>query len=215
MALNSAPIRNLPHRRALFGQAVCAAALAMAARPAFAQGGADAAADFVRTNIQRGFDILNDASLDADQRKARFAEFLLGLTDIRRVALFLLGRYRKGASSDQIDAFVQAFRDYSTAVYQSYFAQYAGQTLTVTGTQERAPGDDIVRTRLSGGGSDPMEVDFRIRSDGPKPVLVDIAVAGVWLALAQQAEFTAVLSRSHGDIAALIAHLHAAAAQYR
>jgi phospholipid transport system substrate-binding protein len=184
----------------------------MTAGPAFAATGAE---DFVARNIQRGFDILNDASLSAAERRTRFAAFLLDLTDLRRVALFLLGRYAQGAGAGQVDAFVAAFRDYSMAVYQSYFAQYAGQTLKVTGSRQRAPGDDIVTTTLSGAGTAPMEVDFRVRSDGAKPVLVDIAVAGVWLALAQHDEFAAVLSHSNGDIAALIKHLRDAQALLR
>jgi phospholipid transport system substrate-binding protein len=175
---------------------------------------ADAAEKFVADNIQRGLDILNDKTLDVAQRRARFAEFLLALTDIRRVALFLLGNYAASAPPAQVDAFVDAFRAYSLAVYQAYFTQYAGQTLRVTGSRERAPGDDIVRTALSGPGTAPVQVDFRIRSDTGKPVLVDIAVSDVWLALAQRAEFAAVLSRSHGDISALIRHLQDTAAQY-
>jgi phospholipid transport system substrate-binding protein len=184
----------------------------MAGSRAFA---ATEAEDFVAQNIQRGFDILNDAALGAAERRTRFAAFLLGLTDLRRVALFLLGRYAQGVSAAQIDAFVAAFRDYSMTIYQSYFAQYAGQTLKVTGSHQRAPGDDVVTATLSGAGQAPMEVDFRVRSDGAKPVLVDIAVAGVWLALAQHDEFAAVLSRSNGDIAALIRHLRDTQALFR
>jgi len=204
------------HRRAVLAAALALPMLgASRALGAAASDAASGAEQFVAQNIQRGLNILNDTSLGNDERRARFAEFLLGLTDIRRVALFLLGQYGTSASASQVDAFVDAFRDYSLAVYQSYFAQYAGQTLRVTGSRQRAPGDDIVSTTLTGPGSDPVEVDFRVRSDSGKPVLVDIAVAGLWLALAQRAEFSAVLSRSHGDISALIGHLHDTAAQYR
>jgi len=204
----------LLQRRTMIAAALAAAPLALTARRALA---ATAAESFVAANIQRGLDILNDASLSAADRRTRFAAFLMGLTDIRRVALFLLGKYAAGASAEQVNAFVDAFRDYSLAVYQSYFAQYAGQSLKVTGSRERAPGDDVVATTVSGAAAsgNATEVDFRIRSDGPKPVLVDISVAGVWLALAQRDEFAAVLARSHGDIAALIQHLRAAEAQYR
>jgi phospholipid transport system substrate-binding protein len=196
-------------KRRTFIATAPAALLALTAKQAAA---ASAAEDFIARNIQRGFDILNDTSLASAERRSRFAAFLLDLTDMRRVALFLLGKYAAGASAAQIDAFVDAFRDYSLAVYQSYFAQYAGQTLKVTGSRQRAPGDDIVSTTLTGGV--PTEVDFRVRSDGAKPVLVDIAVAGVWLGLAERDEFASVLARSNGDIGALIAHLRAAQAQY-
>jgi ABC-type transporter MlaC component len=60
-----------------------------------------------------------------------------------------------------------------------------------------------------------LEIDFRVRTDGAKPVLVDLGVAGLWLAIAQRDEFGAVLAQSNGDVKALAAHLRARAAQYR
>ena len=82
----------------------------------------------------------------------------------------------------------------------------------MTSSRERAPGDYVVAANLTGNGTAPMEVDFRVRTDGAKPLLLDIGVAGVWLAPAQQAEFLSVLSQNNGDINALSAHLRAAQA---
>jgi len=184
--------------------AVCMTSPAWAVNPAEA---------FVSGNIQAGFDILNDPAASVVQRRERFAAFLLGLTDVRRVALFMLGRYADGASQADLDAYVAAYQDHVQSVYQSYFARYAGQSLHVMSSRERAPGDYIVITNLTGNGAAPMEVDFRIRTDGAKPLLLDIGVAGVWLAPAQQAEFLSVLAQNNGDIKALSAHLRVAQAQ--
>jgi phospholipid transport system substrate-binding protein len=177
--------------------------------PAFAPQAwaANSAEDFVSGNIQAGFDILNDQSLAATARRDRFASFLLGLTDARRVALFLLGRYTNGASQDDLDAYVTAYQDYALSIYQAYFQLYAGQTLRVVSSRERAPGDFIVTTRMMGQPNVAMDIDFRVRTDGAKPLLVDVAVAGVWLALAQRDQIQAVLAQNNGDIKALIAHL--------
>lgn len=183
---------------------VCIASPAWAANPAEA---------FVSGNIQAGFDILNDPAASAGQRRERFAAFLLGLTDVRRVALFMLGRYADGASQADLDAYVAAYQDHVQAVYQSYFARYAGQSLHVMSSRERAPGDYVVTTNLTSNGAAPMEVDFRVRTDGPRPLLLDIGVAGLWLAPAQQAEFLSVLAQNNGDIKALSAHLRVAHAQ--
>ena len=125
----------------------------------------------------------------------------------------MLGRYADGASQADLDAYVAAYQDHVQSVYQSYFARYAGQSLHVMSSRERAPGDYIVITNLTGNGAAPMEVDFRIRTDGAKPLLLDIGVAGVWLAPAQQAEFLSVLAQNNGDIKALSAHLRVAQAQ--
>jgi phospholipid transport system substrate-binding protein len=170
---------------------------------------ANPAEDFVRSNIQAGFDILNDQSLAPVARRDRFASFLLGLTDARRVALFLLGRYADRQSQEDLDAYVAAYQDYALSIYQAYFQLYAGQTLRVVSSRERAPGDFIVTTNMVGQPNLAMEIDFRVRTDGAKPLLVDVAVAGVWLSLAQRDQIQAVMAQNNGDIKTLIAHLRA------
>ena len=191
------------HRRHLL---VGAVALALP----FASGAraSNPAEDFISGNIQTGFDILNNRNLSATERSQHFASFLLGLTDLRRVAVFLLGQYASGASPADLDAYVAAYQDYVLSVYQAYFARYAGQTLRVRASRERAPGDYIVNTDMTGA-SQPMQIDFRVRTDGAKPVLVDFAVDGVWLALAERDQFISVLAQNNGDIKALTAHLRA------
>lgn len=201
---------NFMHRRTLlFTGAV--GALAFAAPPAFA---ANPAELFVSQNIQRGFDLLNEPGASVDERRSRFAAFVIGLTDVRRVAVFLLGRYAGAAAPADVDAYVAAYQEYVQAVYQSYFALYAGQNLRVIDSRERAPNDYVVRTNVTGGNSAPLEIDFRVRTDGAKPVLVDLGIAGIWLAIAQREEFGAVLAQSNGDVKALSAHLRARTAQY-
>lgn len=178
-----------------------ATGLAQAATPAEA---------LVADNIHTGLEILNDGKLSAEDRRAQFEGFLLGVTDLKRVAVFTLGDYSAKASAEDRDAFARAFQRYAVAVYQSYFAKYAGQTLKVTGSRQVGAGDDVVTTTLidpSDRSGRPLEIDFRVRSDGAKPVIVDFAVAGVWLAPAERDEFTAYLGQHGGDVKALIAYL--------
>jgi len=173
------------------------------ATPAMAQ---NAAEQFVDGNIRTGLNILNDSSLDPQTRAARFEAFLLANTDLNRIALFTLGNAQ--ATPRQREAFTAAFRDYAVATYRSYFRNYSGQSLRVSGSRQNAPGDTIVRTELQDPGARrSLEVDFRIRTDGPKPVVVDIGIAGVWLALTQRDDFAAFLGRNNGDVAALTAYL--------
>jgi phospholipid transport system substrate-binding protein len=172
--------------------------------PAFADPAA--AQNFVATNIQQGFAILNDKTLSVGERRARFADFLLGITDERRVALFLLGAAASSTAPADIDAYLAAYHDYVLSVYRTYFALYSGESLKVISARERAADDTIVVTNVVGG-STPLEIDFRVRTDGGKPVLVDVAVAGVWLIIAQRDQFRAVLAASNNDVKALTAHL--------
>jgi phospholipid transport system substrate-binding protein len=170
---------------------------------------ASPAEDFVATNIQAGFNILNDGGTAPAERRQRFADFLLGLTDVRRVAVFMLGRYAAGAAQSDLDGYIAAYQNYLVSTYQSYFQLYAGQSLKVVSSRERAAGDFIVTANVVGQSGAPLDVDFRVRTDGAKPVLVDVAVAGVWLALAQRDQFLATLAQNNGDIKALTGHLQA------
>jgi phospholipid transport system substrate-binding protein len=194
-------------RRAVL--ALLMAGVGLAAVPATAAPPAEA---FVQTNISRGLGILNNRSASTEQKRVQFETFLLGLTDMKRIANFTLGSYRRTASQQDQDAFAAAFQNYAVAVYQSYFSKYSGQTLKVTGSQERAPGDTIVQTQLldpnDQSGQAPLEVDFRILQDNGKLVVIDFSVAGIWLALEERDQFSAFLGQNNGSIPTLVSHLH-------
>jgi phospholipid transport system substrate-binding protein len=194
-------------RRAVLALAVLAAAPLLMTRPAAAaQSVAEA---FVDVNIHKGLDILRDKKLSTVQRRDQFETLLLGLVDVRRIALFTLGQYRRTAPPEDIESFVGAFRNYAAAAYQSYFARYTDQVLKVTGSTERNPTDFIVQTQLIDPGSNqtPAEVDFRVRTDTGKPVLVDVAYQGIWLSLEERDQFVAFLGQNNGNVRTLIAHL--------
>ena len=194
-------------RCAVLVMAVLAAAPLLTIRPAAAA--QNPAESFVDENIHKGLDILRDRKLNTVQRRDQFETLLLGLVDVRRIGLFTLGQYRRTAPPEDIDAFVNAFKNYAAAAYQSYFARYTDQTLKVTGSTERSPTDFIVQTQLIDPGSNqqPAEVDFRVRTDTGKPVLVDVAYQGIWLSLEERDQFVAFLGQNNGNIRSLIAHL--------
>ena len=193
-------------RRAMLVSATLAAPL-LAAGPATAA--ANVAESFVDDNIHKGLSILADKKLSLTQRRDQFETLLLGLVDVRRIALFTLGQYRRSAPPDDVEAFVNAFKNYAAAAYQSYFSKYTNQTLKVTGSTQRNPTDYIVQTLLMDPNSSqpPAEVDFRVRTDTGKPVLVDVAYQGIWLSLEQRDQFVAFLGQNNGNVRTLIAHL--------
>ena len=204
-------------RRTFLVSGVALCGLMMGALPAAAA--ANPAESFVQDNIHKGLELLNNKSLSVDQRRAQFSEFLLGLTDMKRIADFTLGQYRRGASPADLAAFDTAFQNYAIAVYQSYFARYAGQTLKVTGSQARSADDFIVSTQMidpnDHSGQAPLDVDFRVRTDAGKPVVTDFSVAGIWLALEERDQFTSFLGQNGGNINTLISHLNELTKQFR
>jgi len=194
-------------RRALLVMAILAAAPLLTVRPAAAA--QNVAEAFVDDNIHKGLDILRDKKLSVVQRRDQFETLLLGLVDVRRIGLFTLGQYRRTAPPEDVEAFIGAFKNYATAAYQSYFARYTNQLLKVTGSTQRSPTDFIVHTQLidPSTSQQPAEIDFRVRTDAGKPVLVDVAYQGIWLSLEERDQFVAFLGQNNGNVRTLIAHL--------
>ncbi len=208
-------------RVSLLPQAIAAigALLMLAIAPAHAQT-ATQAENYVQQNIEKGLQILNNQAAPDMQRRQQFRSFLLSLTDVQRIAKFTLGNARRTATPAQQQAFDDAFKDYAISIYESRLSKYSGQTLKVTGATARAADDYVVNTTLvdpndADSRRNPLQVDFRVQMENGHFVIIDVAVAGVWLALEERDQFAAFLNEHNGDVGALARHLQGLAADLR
>jgi phospholipid transport system substrate-binding protein len=205
----AAPAHKL--RRALHLAALGLVLVLAAAFTAAPAGAKTPVEKFVQVNVDKGMDILNDKTLSENVRRTKFRDLLLGLADARRTALFTLGAARRTTSAHDIDAFVDAFKEYAIAVYQSRLSAYSGQTLKVTGATERAPGDYVVTSVLvnpnASSDAQPIHINFRIDNEKGSFKVLDVSVVGVWLAIEERDQFTAFLSQHNRSVPALTKHL--------
>jgi phospholipid transport system substrate-binding protein len=194
------------------------AAVVAIAMPFAAARAATPAEEFVQTNVQKGLTILNSGG-SKEQKRDEFRNFLLKLTDLKRIADYTLGPVKNSTSPADLAAFEDAFREYAFAVYESEFQKYSGQTLKVTGSIERKPGDFLVSTVLidprAQKGSDPITVDFRIFGTPGHFTVADIIVLGLDLAITEQDDFSSVLAQNNNSVKALTANLKERASRVR
>lgn len=194
--------------RLMFAILVLAAGSTVFPAPAQA---ATPAEQYITDNVQKGLTILTNAQLSKDQRRTQFQGFLLALTDIKVMADYTLGQYRRSASPGDLTAFDDAFKDYALAVYQTYFNKFSGQTLQVTGSYPLAADESVVKTVMidpkKPNDPKPVQVNFRVINKNGRMVVIDFSVEGVWLREMERSEFTSVLGQNNGDIPALIASL--------
>ena len=179
----------------------------------------ETAENFIQESIGRGYEILNSTTLSDEERAAQFRNYMLVLTDMRRIALFTLGPYANRASPIETDSFVEAFTDYAVAVYEVLLSKYKAQTLTVVASIDRSADDSVVIANVS----DPVnpnapiiKVALRVRSSANgDPIIIDIQVEGVWLAINQRADFTSYLQQHAGNVPDLTTYLERQARQIR
>src|SRR3569832_425573 len=103
---------------------------------------------FVQNRVDAGVKILQDSSKSESERHTQFREFLLHLMDMKRIAMFTLGSWRKNAAQTDIDEFTDAFRQIAIANYDARIGSYGGQTLKVTGSRENAKDDYVVASKV-------------------------------------------------------------------
>lgn len=184
------------------------ATMALAVLPARA---ATPVETFVQQNVDKGVQILKDKTLSDEERRKEIRDLLTNVIDTGKVGLFALGAARGNASQVDLDAYIEAFRAFVTASYESQLDEYGGESLRVTGSVERVPGDEIVTAVLvdpaDPADNNPVQIMFRVLDENGKFSVVDASIAGVWLGLAQRDDFGGFLGQHGGSVPALTDHL--------
>jgi phospholipid transport system substrate-binding protein len=163
---------------------------------------------FVQAQGQRLVSILYDKSLSDAGRLQAFSAAVDEIADVPRITRFVLGKYARSITPAQMQRFAPVFESYAQDVYRQRLSDFQADTLKVTGSLALKPGDVVVKTTMSGGeAKDPVAVSFRVLGSGSSWKVADVEVAGVWLAITQQADFVSTIDNHGGNIDALTSRL--------
>lgn len=200
------------------------AAAVMSAASALADARSEA---FVAQYATQAITILNDETMPLADKKVQFRTIVNQVTDADRIARFVLGAYRslqrnphyndEATLTADIDEFAEIFKEYAIGIYESQLGEYRGEDLLVLGSTDRAvransplTSDVIVHTEVTGGSQDePLPVNWRVQNRDGDIRVVDVEVFGVWLAINQREEMTAIIGDANGDITAATVALRA------
>ena len=176
---------------------------------ALAQAPRDAGAEqFVQTQAQRVISLLSDKSQASADKIRTFRGIVDEVADVPRITNFVLGKYGRTITPAQRDRFAKVFRQFAQNVYESRLGDFHGETVKVTGSVVRKPGDVVVATTISGGKlSQPVQASWRVLGGGSSWKVVDVQVSGIWLAITQQQDFVSTIDNAGGNVDVLIAQL--------
>lgn len=184
------------------------ALLAFTALPAFADATTE---EYVRTNANDVLASLNAPGLTTAERRERFQAYMDEFTNLDAVAKFVIGKYSKRFTPEEMDAYLATFRAYALAVYEFYFNEYRGRDVKVMGSTDRNARDSIVDTEIVRSDGQELEVRWRVLNRGGTYQVVDVALNAegnlIWLAIEQQAQFLSILDQNNGSVDALNAKI--------
>lgn len=190
----------LARRRVLQALRLTPLALLLGGRRAAAAISADAAQRMIQDVGAEVLAVLRDGALDNQQKFDRLVALLDGPIDLEIIARLILARHWRSASEAQRSEYVALFRAFALDNLASRLHVYDGQDFEIVGAQAVNERDAVVATRVTGGGRQPLKVDWRVRElDDASLVAIDVIVEGVSLIVTQRSEFSSVIERRGMD----------------
>lgn len=183
--------------------AVAGAGLGVAAPRATAQTvlpavSADSARATVKETSEKVLQILASAQ-SSDEKVRRLEQIGLEVFDIETVSRLVLARNWKRLSEPQQREFVTEFRKLLLTTYGKRIDEYGDQTVEILADRMEPRGDMTVQTRVIGGRTGEVRVDYRMRAKGGTWLCIDIIVEGVSLVGSYRSQLESLLEQGGPD----------------
>ena len=135
----------------------------------------------------------------------KLSEMALRTVDIKGVAYYSLGNYRKKLSDEQLMKYLSLFEDYFLKSFTSRLTDYSEPKIEVLSTEVLNPKYTIVKSVLLATDKKPaVNIEWRVYTKDPdKPLIRDLIIEGLSLARTQKEEFSSVIETNNGDITKL------------
>ena len=135
----------------------------------------------------------------------KLSEMALNTVDIKGVAYYSLGNYRKKLNDEQLDEYLVLFEKYFLKSFTSRLTDYSDPKIDVLSTEVLNPKYTIVKSLLLATDKKPeVNIEWRVYTKNPdKPLIRDLIIEGLSLARTQKEEFASVIESNNGDITKL------------
>ena len=139
----------------------------------------------------------------------KLSEMALNTVDIKGVAYYSLGSYRKKLNDEQMKEYLTLFEKYFLKSFTSRLTDYSDPKIDVISTEVLNPKYTIVKSILLATDKKPeVKIEWRVYTKNPdKPLIRDLIIEGLSLARTQKEEFASVIETNNGDITKLFVTL--------
>ena len=135
----------------------------------------------------------------------KLSEMALKTVDIKGVAYYSLGNYRKELNDEQMKEYLALFEKYFLKSFTSRLTDYSEPKIDVLSIEVLNPKYTIVKSLLLATDKKPeVNIEWRVYTKNPdKPLIRDLIIEGLSLARTQKEEFSSVIQTNNGDITKL------------
>jgi len=156
---------------------------------------------FIQEIVDEAKKILVDTN-SKEVKTKKLSEMALETVDIKGVAFYSLGNYRKGLSDEQMKEYLSLFEEYFLKSFTSRLTDYSEPKIEVRSTEVINSKYTIVKSLLLATDKKPaVNIEWRVYTKNPdKPLIRDLIIEGLSLARTQKEEFASVIETNNGDI---------------
>ena len=161
------------------------------------------ARDFVNAMGLDVVAIMADKTITNAQGLDRFHQLFRQNFDIKTISSFSLGRYRGLATSDQKLECESLIEDLMVRSYYMRFKNFGGGSFQNIEARADSDHDALVMTEILFRRK-PVNVEWRVRERNSRLGIIDVAIEGVSMVVAQRQEFSSVIMAKGGNIDAFL-----------
>tara|TARA_Y100001970_G_C14216019_1_gene849690 strand:+ start:1754 stop:2347 length:594 start_codon:yes stop_codon:yes gene_type:complete len=159
---------------------------------------------FIQEIVDEAKKILVDSNTKEFKTK-KLSEMALKTVDIKGVAYYSLGHYRKELNDEQMKQYLSLFEKYFLKSFTSRLTDYSDPKIDVNSAEALNAKYTIVKSTLLATDKKPaVNIEWRVYTKNPdKPLIRDLIIEGLSLARTQKEEFTSVIETNNGDVTKL------------
>ena len=171
----------------------------------------DTSVNFIKSLSDRAITTLTDSDITAEERREQFRNLFREGFAVDGIARFALGRYWRGASKQEREEYLVLFEDVIVTTWADRFSEYSGQAFEVRGaTDQPTNGPEkvaLVSSEFFTSPTSPVQIEWRVASQGDVIKITDVNVAGFSMAQTQRDEFNSVIRNNGRKVSSLLEQL--------
>ena len=156
---------------------------------------------FIQEIVDEAKEVLIESNTKEFKTK-KLSELALKTVDIKGVAYYTLGNYKKKLSDEQMKEYLSLFEKYFLKSFTSRLTDYSEPKINVVSADILNPKYTIVKSLLLATDEKPeVNIEWRVYTKNPdKPLIRDLIIEGLSLARTQKEEFASVIESNNGDV---------------
>ena len=164
---------------------------------------------FIQEIVDDAKKVLIDTNTKEFKTK-KLSEMALKTVDIKGVAYYSIGNYRKKLNEEQMKKYLSLFEKYFLKSFTSRLTDYSDPKINVVSTEVLNSKYTIVKSILLATDKKPeVKIEWRVYTKNPeKPLIRDLIIEGLSLARTQKEEFASVIETNNGDVTKLFVTLN-------